>query len=435
MMIWLLGGTSLFAQMEEGPIPVEIRKDGDTYQLYRGGEPYFVKGVGGQTFLDRAVAYGANSVRTWGVDDAVKVLDDAHERGLTITFGLWVGQERQGFDYTDSKAVKAQLEYFREVVKTYKNHPAILMWGIGNENDLFYSDYNVWYAINDIAKMIHEEDPHHPTMTVTAGIDVAEVQLIKERAPHIDIYGVNTYGGLIGIDKEFRSYGWDGPYLITEWGPNGHWEVPKTEWGAPIEQTSSIKADLYRQRYEKGIIADSDHCMGSYVFLWGQKQETTPTWYGVFLEGGEETEVMDNLQEMWSGEYPDNRAPHISALKINGKEAHENVYVAPGKPAEIAAFIQDPDQDPITYHWQILESEFGLTAAGGDAEKTPDPVKIKPIGDVNLSPEADLFLSGTGVSSFQFKAPVKPGAYRFFVYGYDGNGNVATANIPFFVKR
>ncbi|MEL6590823.1 MAG: glycoside hydrolase family 2 TIM barrel-domain containing protein [Bacteroidota bacterium] len=417
------------------PIKVEIRQDDNGFQLYRGGKPYYVKGVGGQVFLDEAVACGANSIRTWGVGDALQVLDEAHERGLTVLFGLWVGQERQGFNYGDSKAVRAQFEYFREVVRQYKNHPAILMWGIGNENDLAYSDYRVWNAINDIAKMIHEEDPNHPTMTVTAGIDVAEVQLIKDRAPEIDIYGINTYGGLIGIDKEIRAYGWDGPYMITEWGPNGHWEVPKTEWGAPIEQSSSVKADYYRKRYELGIAADKERCIGSYVFLWGQKQETTPTWYGVFMPGGEETEVIDNLQQMWSGEYPDNRSPHISSLKIDGKEAQENVYLRPGKTYTITADIKDPEGDPLLYRWQILDSEFGLTGSGGDAEVTPDPIKIKVGKEIDYQEDAsDFIVSVEGRGDLVFKAPSKSGAYRFFIYAYDGNGNAATANIPFFVK-
>ena len=87
----------------------------------------------------------------------------------------------------------------------YKNHPAILMWCVSNEADLFYKDFKVWNAVNDIAKMIHEEDLYPPATAVTAGLNVAEVQLTQERAPEIGIYG-----GLIGIDNEFRSFGEDG---------------------------------------------------------------------------------------------------------------------------------------------------------------------------------------------------------------------------------
>ena len=34
----------------------------------------------------------------------------------------------------------------------------------------------------------------------------------------------------------------------------------------------------------------------------------------------------------------------------------------------------------------------------------------------------------------EFEAPKTPGAYRLYAYVYDGNGNAAHANIPFFVK-
>ncbi len=417
----LLSGLFIYGQVAEGPVKVEIRKDENGWQIYRGGKPYYINGVGGQSYLDKAVAYGANSVRTWGAGEAIAILDDAHARGLTVLFGLWVGCERQGFDYDDAKSVQAQLERFTEIVKTYKDHPAILMWGIGNETDLFYTDFKVWNAINDIAKMVHEVDPNHPTMTVTAGLDVAEVQLIKERAPHIDVYGINTYGGLIGIDKEMRSYGWEGPYVITEWGPNGHWEVAKTKWGVPIEQSSTEKARDYKRRYEEGIAADKEMCVGSYVFLWGQKQETTPTWYGLFLEDGTETEVMDMLENSWSGKMPANRSPRISALTINGKRAQESVYVEPGKTCTVKADVLDPDNDPLDYRWEMLPESTDIKS-GGDAESRPEPVKI-------------VVREGSGNGTLNFKAPKKEGAYRMFAYIYDGNGNAATANIPFYVRK
>lgn len=419
LLLFLLGlPLAMIAQEASGPIHVEVKQENGKWTLYRGGKPYFIKGVGGQNYLDRAVAYGANSVRTWGSGEAVAVLDEAHAKGLTVLFGLWVGQERQGFDYDDAKAVKAQLEQFREVVKSNKNHPAILMWCVGNEADLFYSDFKVWNAINDIAKMIHEEDPHHPVMTVTAGLDIPEVQLIQERAPEIDVYGVNTYGELIGIDKVFRAAGWEGPYVVTEWGPDGHWEVPKTDWGVPIEQTSAEKAGFYRLRYEKGILDDPDRCLGSYVFLWGQKQETTPTWYGVFLEDGTETEVMDVLEYEWSGKWPKNRAPHLSSFLLGGKAPPESVYIPPGQICDFAVEVSDPDGDDLRYVWELLPESTDIRA-GGDAESRPEAVAIKPLLEEG--------------GQLRIRAPRKQGSYRMFVYVYDGHGNAATGNFPFYV--
>ncbi|NNK80441.1 MAG: hypothetical protein HKO93_03000, partial [Flavobacteriales bacterium] len=131
---------------------VTVEKVGDKWTMLRNGEPYYIKGVGGQTELDKAVEIGANSIRTWGLDQLGEgILDEAHERGLTVMVGLWVGQERQGFDYNDEVAVKKQFERFKRAVEQYKDHPAILLWGVGNEVDLFYSNLKVWDAIQDIA--------------------------------------------------------------------------------------------------------------------------------------------------------------------------------------------------------------------------------------------------------------------------------------------
>ncbi|MEM1043735.1 MAG: glycoside hydrolase family 2 TIM barrel-domain containing protein [Bacteroidota bacterium] len=419
----------------QGAIPVELRQDeGGSWTLYRGGEPYYIRGVGGTQYLDRAVAYGANSIRTWGAGEAIGVLDQAHALGLSVVFGLWAGQERQGFDYNDSKGVAAQLARFREVVRAYKDHPAILMWGLGNENDLFYTDYKVWDALGDIAAMIKEEDPNHPVMHVTAGLDVAEVQLIMERAPDIDVYGINTYGELVGGTRAFRDYGydgpsvgtmlrragWNGPYVIAEWGPDGHWEVPKTAWNVPIEQTSTQKARVYQLRYEQGIAADTTYGIGSYAFLWGAKQETTPTWYGIFTPGGYETEVMDVLQHVWTGTWPANRAPSIASFTANGETPFASVYADPLSVVTFEADVSDPEGAPVRYEWELLPESTDIRA-GGDAEARPDAVRIGVVREEG--------------GTLAIQAPRVEGPYRMFLYAYDGSGNVATANFPLFVGQ
>ena len=40
----------------------------------------------------------------------------------------------------------------------------------------------------------------------------------------------------------------------------------------------------------------------------------------------------------------------------------------------------------------------------------------------------------TGEREIVFSAPAQEGAYRVFVFALDGQGNAATANIPFFVR-
>ena len=54
-------------------VPVEIVSTSNGFELLRGGEPYYIKGVGGNTELERAKEYGANSFRTWSAEGAKKL--------------------------------------------------------------------------------------------------------------------------------------------------------------------------------------------------------------------------------------------------------------------------------------------------------------------------------------------------------------------------
>lgn len=403
------------------PVKVEIKQQGNRFQLLRAGQPYFVKGAGGSQYPDRIAVYGGNSIRTWGSNNGQTVLDTAQQYGLTVLMGLDVARERHGFNYDDPAAVSKQLETLRAAVLNYKDHPALLAWGIGNELNLQSKNPRVWNAVNDIANMIHAVDPNHPVCTVLAGINKELVTTIRERCPDIDFLGVNTYGGLATLPKAIASAGWVGPYMVTEWGPTGHWEGLATEWKAPIEETSTEKAAVYKSRYEASVEQDQANCLGSYVFLWGQKQERTPTWYGLFTEKGEETEVMDALHYLWSGRWPTNKAPHIYSLQLAGKKAGQNVLVKAGGTYPVLAVVTDPDQDNLSYRWELL-AEPTQVGEGGDYEARPRPVANALSG-----------LANQGQASL--RAPEKAGAYRLFVYASDGHNNVATANIPFYVNK
>ena len=61
------------------PIKVTVSQTpAGEWQLLRGGEPYYIKGAGGDTNLDKLIEIGGNSIRTWGTDNAKEILDEAH---------------------------------------------------------------------------------------------------------------------------------------------------------------------------------------------------------------------------------------------------------------------------------------------------------------------------------------------------------------------
>lgn len=401
-------------------IKVEIVKTQSGYQLLRDGKPYFVKGAGGDKYLGRLASYGGNSIRTWSTDNAQQVLDSAQKYGLTVLMGLPAVAERLGFNYNDAVAVKKQLDRIKNEVLKFKDHPALLGWGIGNELNLSYKNPKVWDAVDDIAQLIHELDPNHPATTVLAGINKSEIDYIKVKTTNIDFLSINSYGDLAELPDRVAELGWNGPYMITEWGPTGHWEGLSTSWNAPVEETSSEKAAVYQSRYSYSVEKDKDKCLGSYVFLWGQKQERTPTWYGLFTDKGEESEVVDVMQYLWKGKYPSNKAPHVYAFQLDGKKSNLNVQLKAGKTYSAKVVAYDPDNDKITYFWELL----------------PEATKVGEGGDHEDKPEAASFsFKKEGNGKISFPSPSTAGAYRLFVYVRDGKNKVATANIPFFVNQ
>lgn len=404
---------------ESGPVKVEIREKDGGFQLYRGGEPYFIKGAVGWNYLDKLAEYGGNSVR-WRPG----YLDQADSLGLTVLANLPVGSERGGFDYDDDEAVRDQFNRIREIVEENKDHPALLMWAIGNELDHVPGnpDYNVkvWDAVNEIAGMINEVDPSHPAMTVVGcGRFEKKIGTIKEMCPNLDLLGINTYGVMLEVPGWLKKHGWDKPYVVTEWGVSGWWEVPETKWGVVIEENSTEKAALYRKKYEEVVLADP-RCIGSYVFLWtNNRQERTHTWFNMFCNE-KETQAVEVMQYMWTDNWPDNRAPRIQSLTINGMEALDDVAVAPGSVNQARAVAGDPDNDDLRFEWELLPEPTEFGAYAGQGEVKPDPV--------------EGFIQNAENGRIRFKVPGDEGVnYRIFVYIYDGQGNIATANIPFYV--
>ncbi len=410
---------------EPGITKATIQKGAEGYQLLLDGEPFFIQGAGLEFgSIPKLAEHGANSFRTWRTDNGQRsgkaVLDDAQKYGLKVTMGIDVGRERLGFDYDDEAAVKAQLERIRKEVMELKDHPALIIWGIGNELNHHSENPKVWDAVNEISKMIHEIDPNHLTTTSLAGMNKKYVDLIQERAPDIDILSVQMYAEVEILPRLLKESGWEGPLMVTEWGATGYWEVGNTEWGAPFENNSSVKADFYLKRYNEAIMTQTEQCIGSYVFLWGQKQERTPTWFGMFMPDGRETESIDMMHYAWNGEWPENRTPRINDFTLEGKVATDNIKLTAGKTYNAQIDVTDPENDALTYRWEIMK-ESQTNATGGDAEEVPAKIE----GLISSEPGATV----------EFLAPAEEGAYRLFIYVDDPNDHTAHANIPFFVNK
>ncbi|MDX2246659.1 MAG: glycoside hydrolase family 2 TIM barrel-domain containing protein [Bacteroidia bacterium] len=401
---------------------VEIRQVGKNYQLYRHGKPYYIRGAGGDEYFGELAANGGNSVRTWSTYQLKEILDRADSNGLTVLAGLDLWPERLGMNYNDAQMVADQKERIRKDVLTYKDHPALLMWGIGNELDLGYANEDVWVAVNDIAAMIHEIDPNHPTTTMIMP-NARNTRLIAEKAPEIDILSFNVFGAAGKLNENLRKpwWGWKGPYIISEWGGLGWWERQTTQWHVPIDMPGTLKAQKLVEVYSASMKEDTSWCLGSYLFFWGNKQERTHTWFSFFTEEGNPTPMVEAARYNWTGKWPDNRAPVIDSVKLNNRIDSENIYLYQKQQYSARVLASDPEGQKLTYKWEIRAEGLYIKITGGDKEERPQPLPglIQSVND--------------GVMSFT--APEQPGPYRIFVYISDPGKTTTIADIPFFVTH
>lgn len=401
------------------PSLVRIQQIGGRSVLTKDGEPYFIKGAGGSAYLDKLVEAGGNSIRSWS--SSRELLDKAHEKGLSVCMGLGMRNPRHGADYQDTTMLKAQRERIIKDVMGLKDHPALLMWGIGNEVEHSASPEDclrVWNEIEVIATMIKEIDKHHPVITVIAGAG-KKLEDIKRLCPTLDALGINSYGELSYVPSQIREYGWEKPYLITEFGPRGWWEAPKTAWGLPLEDSSTEKSEFYYNAYLAGI-DNKPNCLGSYVFLWGNKQEKTHTWFNMFLPDGSPTEMVDTMTRLWTGRWPENRAPKIGNKKIYPEATDPLLIFKASGESVFYIDASDPDGDEMTLKWDIRKDESDNPSIGGDREP-----RIPPIENAVISSESNRVV---------IRMPEEAGNYRIFAYVFDPSGKTATVNLPIQVK-
>ena len=273
-----------------------------------------------------------------------------------------------------------------------------------------------------MAEMAKQEDPDHPVMVVIGGQYAEMLHELNDYCPELDLVGLNWYAQMLKLPEEIAKQGWTRPYVVTEFGPRGHWQVSKTTWKVPIEDDANSKAEFYLKAYQHSV-SGQPACLGSYVFYWAHKQEKTHTWYGMFLPDGSRTPAIDTMTFCWTGQWPANRCPVLTGHKLTVVQPDGN---APAKPGVFAAGtvlacaveVTDPENDPLRITWELRPDVADNPNVGGDWEPAVEPVKDA------------LISTSDGGRHRVIRLPSQPGKYRVFVYAHDGHGNATTANVP-----
>ncbi|HYK77915.1 MAG TPA: glycoside hydrolase family 2 TIM barrel-domain containing protein [Daejeonella sp.] len=422
MVLFFLSSCSGYKSNKLGTVHIESKSG--KFTLYRNGQPYFIKGAAGFTNLKALREAGGNTIRTWDTTHVGKILDEAQANHLAVIIGLEVPHsDYLDYFYNDPVQVSTQFNDYKKVVEKYKDHPALLMWCVGNELAFpFRPRFNKFYKhYNALVNMVHEVDPNHPVTTAQGKLDQKDVFNIKLRT-NTDIISFNVFGGIKILSKQLKDFAWywDGPYIITEWAMEGPWyKSAQTPWGASLEGSSTKKAEEILQTYRKFMPVNDPRFLGSMVFYWGQKQEITHTWFSLFSPEGAKSETVGTMQYIWTGKGPEHNAPQIKYMLVDGKGARDSLIYKPNTLSKAELFLEDINPEIADLKWEILPEDWFKKD-----KLLPNMVKPKPING--------LIVSQAG-NKLSFKMPAAEGPYRIFASVYDKYGNFATCNTPFYV--
>lgn len=398
-----------------------ITKSDDGFQLFFHGKPFFIKGATSFSDIESLSEYGGNCLRIWDTDSTAADLDKAQDNEIAVLLVLNMLSERQGMDYGNRESVLEQRQRITEDVQKYMDHPALLMWSLGNELDLDYKNLAVWQELDTLSRMIRSYDKKH-LITTSIMPKRNTLNYLEDHCPEIAIIGINSFGFAPSVENLMGGpRGWTKPYFLSEWGPRGYWEVYHTDWEAAYEATSSEKAEFMNMVYQEHIQPHSAQCMGSFAFFWGYKQERTHTWFSFFDEQGAPSEMAHQLKYLWTGQGNPTPRFDISPLSLNDIEKDQSIYLMPGQTAVAKVAVSHRDGEVTVGSWEIRKEGHYRGINGGDQEPDTSPIP-------NL-------INKSSNTMLQFVTPMEEGAYRIFYTVKDSTGTFGTANKCFFVMN
>ena len=249
-------------------------------------------------------------------DNYLTILDNLYEDGIMAIITV---DEDGSYNLTN----------LQNVVNAYKNHPAVLMWAIGNEwninlyNYAFNTVQEAAIATEDAALLIKSLDLDHPVASIYGEINIPDqipntYDILNNICPSVDIWGLNIYRGeeFYSLFDEWASIT-NKPMFLSEFGIDSYHTTqyyPNPVDGYPDEQEqadwgNSLWIDLYAEISANDL---SKVCLGGTYFEWNDE------WWKVDPPGQQDK---DGFYTEWNpSAFPDAFAneEYFGIVKIDG---------------------------------------------------------------------------------------------------------------------
>ncbi|MCA0131940.1 glycoside hydrolase family 2 TIM barrel-domain containing protein [Winogradskyella alexanderae] len=393
-----------------------LKVDGAPFEI-KGATWGYDKDVANYEAYFKDLQYlGVNTIRLWATgENTPKLMDIAHAYGIKVMVGIWMRHGRPGmedddsFDYiNDKQGMEDQYNYAMEVVQQFKDHPATLAWGVGNEvylnmatdeEKLVYSKF-----LERVCSAIKNTDSNHPissTEAWTFGMD-----WWKEHVPSLDIYGLNVYGaGAHFLQDEMKKRNIDKPYIITEFGPMGEWDAVEDKNGVKIEPSDAQKYEAIAKGYGDWI-TNKSNCLGVYVFHYSNGTDFGGVWLMTHFNGSYRPQYWA-IREAYTGNKPENDVPEIKSFTLPDNANNSASWVP------LTLEVTDKENE-------ALEVSFGYNHRVGSRRYRNQLLTLNHRGNLE--------------NGFEVQLPKVNGSIKVYAMVKDGFNNMGIASTSIVVK-
>lgn len=412
---------SLLICFLSGSIQAQIilnKKDAN-WNLLVDGKPFEIKGVtfgydkdveNYPTYFKDLKFLGVNTIRIWATnEDTEKLLDAAQSYDIKVMMGIWMRHGRPGmedddsFNYLEDK--QGMEDMYKNAVKTverYKNHPAVLTWAVGNEVYLNIATDTEKEAysklLERVCSAIKKIDANHPVTSVEAW--TFGLNWWQKFVPSIDIYGLNSYGaGANYLAAELEKKGIDKPYIVTEFGVTGEWDIKAKKNGIEIEPSDKEKYDAIAIGYHNWI-KNKPACLGVYVFHYFSGNDFGSPWLMTHHKGMFRPQYWA-IREAYTGQKPINNIPVINKFLLPDTETKSGIWI------------------PVTLEVSDIEKET-LEISFYYNQRTGGRKRRNQINKLNFR--------GNLADGFEIQLPQENGAIKVYVNVKDTYNNLGIAS-------
>jgi len=203
------------------------------------------------------------------IEAAKKILRELYSKyGIMVIMGHSLGYAS---DFSNSQVRQKLHDEVIEMVETYKDEPWVLLWNIGNENNIqqayTHEDFSLNYykkTIQWIAEDIKKIDSHHPISISNMGL--VGIYDFAKYCADVDIYGANMYQSqsFDGLWNALKRIG--KPAYLTEFGCDAL--DTRQDPRVPDE---TLQADYIESQWlsvMKNVDGRAGNALGGVIFEW-----------------------------------------------------------------------------------------------------------------------------------------------------------------------